>query len=106
MGRWVVALIAAGLAPSPTGLRLALPASMHNSEMYRIWCSSGKGTWRGPCFRHYTDALRYVDEHRSEFSSAIHKPNGGIVHMASRVLCRAAQPVLHWPTKMRVRTVR
>ena len=72
--------------------------------MYKIWCSKGQGTWRGPRFRYYKDALRYADEHRSEFSSAIESPSGGIVHMASRNVCFSEESVLQWSSEVGART--
>ncbi len=66
---------------------------MHNAPMYKILWSRGQGTCEGPRFRRFHDALRYVNERRSECSFAILNPNGGVDHIARRNMGLARERV-------------
>lgn len=47
--------------------------------LYIVYASKGDGLERGPGFRHYADALRYIGAHWGEASFAVRSPEGRFV---------------------------
>jgi hypothetical protein len=62
---------------------------MHNSAMFRVLWSEGKGTMEGPRFAKFSDAVRFFDKKKATASVVILNPNGKIARLCKRRQCEA-----------------